>query len=88
VPDFRARYLAEDVPYGLAVSRAIAELAGVETPMMDMVVAWAGQQLGKDQTGRDAADNLSAEARVPQRYGLQDLEALIDFATEKVQLGG
>jgi len=75
-PDFRARYLAEDVPFGLAVSRAIAELAGVETPTMDEVIAWAGAQLGKDYLGRDAR-----EARIPQRYGLRSLEELIAFAT-------
>ena len=76
VPDFGARYLAEDVPFGLAVSRAIAKLAGVETPTMDEVIAWAGVQLGKDYLGQDAS-----EARIPQKYGLGDLEALIAFAT-------
>lgn len=78
VPDFRARYLAEDVPYGLAVSRAIAELAGVGTPTMDKIIGWAGAHLGKDYFGRNAD-----ETRIPQESGLQSLEALIDFATEK-----
>ena len=77
VPDFDARYLAEDVPFGLAVSRAIAGLAGVETPTIDKVIDWAGARLGKDYVGRDAD-----EARIPQRYGLEDLEQLIAFATE------
>ncbi|MBC8449587.1 MAG: NAD/NADP octopine/nopaline dehydrogenase family protein, partial [Chloroflexi bacterium] len=72
--DFHARYLAEDVPFGLAVSRAIARLADVETPTMDEVIAWAGALLGKDYLGRDAG-----EARTPQRYGLASLEALITF---------
>jgi len=77
VPDFGARYLAEDVPFGLAVSRAIGALAGVETPAMDRVIAWAGERLGKDYLGRDAL-----EARIPQRYGLEDLEALMAFTKE------
>ena len=77
VPDFHARYLAEDVPFGLVVSRAIAGLAGVETPMIDEVIAWAGARLGKDYLGRDGS-----EARTPQKYGLGNLEALIAFATE------
>jgi hypothetical protein len=76
-PDLRARYLAEDVPFGLAVSRAIAQLAGVETPTMDAVIAWAGAQLGKDYLDRDAS-----AARIPQKYGLGSLEALMRFATE------
>ncbi len=81
VPDFHARYLAEDVPFGLAVSRAIARLAGVETPTMDEVIAWAGAQLGKDYLDRDAS-----EARIPQKYGLGSLEALITFLEVKQDL--
>ena len=77
VPDFGARYLAEDVPFGLAVSRAIGALAGVETPAMDRVITWAGERLGKDYLGRDAL-----EARIPQRYGLEDIEALMAFTKE------
>lgn len=72
VPDFHARYLAEDVPFGLAVSRAIARLAGAETPTMDKVIAWAGEKLGKDYLGRDMA-----AARIPQNYGLESLEQLL-----------
>jgi hypothetical protein len=75
-PDFQARYLAEDVPFGLAVSRAIASQAGVETPTMDKVIAWAGTRLGKDYLDRDAS-----EARIPKKYGVGNLEALIAFAT-------
>ena len=74
VPDFHARYLSEDVPFGLAISRAIAQLAEVETPTMDKVIAWAGDKLGKDYLGRNLA-----EARIPQRYGLENLEQLLAF---------
>ncbi|MBN1660173.1 MAG: NAD/NADP octopine/nopaline dehydrogenase family protein [Anaerolineae bacterium] len=77
VPDFGARYLAEDVPFGLAVTRAIANLAEVKTPTIDRVVAWAGERLGKDYLGRDAA-----LARIPQNYGLDSLERLVSFANE------
>jgi len=76
VPDFGARYLAEDVPFGLAVSRAIARLVGARTPTMDEVIIWAGAQLGKDYLGADAG-----EARIPQEYGLESLEALVAFST-------
>ena len=75
VPDFHARYLSEDVPFGLAVSRAIAQLAGVETPTMDEVIAWASAKLGKDYLGGDLD-----KARIPQKYGLESLEQLLAFA--------
>jgi hypothetical protein len=77
VPDLTARYLAEDVPYGLAVSRAIAVLAGVVTPMMDRVISWAGDCLGVDYLGHDRA-----AARIPQKCDLMSLDELIAFAQE------
>jgi hypothetical protein len=81
VPDFGARYLTEDVPFGLAVSRAIAALSGVETPVMDRVIAWTGERLGKDYLGRDAG-----QTRIPQNYGLDSLERLIAFADEGLEI--
>lgn len=78
VPDFSARYLSEDVPFGLAVSRAIAHMAGLETPSMDLVINWAGVQLNKDYIKRDAS-----ETRVPQNYQLDTLDRLMDFSTER-----
>ena len=81
VPDFGARYLTEDVPFGLAASRAIAALAGVETPAMDRVIAWAGERLGQDYLGRDAG-----QARIPQKYGLDSLARLIAFANEELEI--
>jgi hypothetical protein len=77
VPDFGARYLAEDVPFGLAASRAIATLAGVETPTIDRVMTWAGKRLGKDYLGSDAG-----QTRIPQNYGLESLDRLLAFANE------
>jgi hypothetical protein len=78
VPDFGARYLAEDVPYGLAVSRAIAALSGVATPAMNRVIAWAGERLGKDYLGTD-----TTQTRSPQNWGFADLAQLLTFAAEE-----
>ncbi len=47
IPWFHARYLAEDVPMGLAVSRGLADLADVATPAIDTVLLWAQEKLGK-----------------------------------------
>ncbi|NLF12579.1 MAG: hypothetical protein GX597_12400 [Anaerolineaceae bacterium] len=81
VPDFGARYLAEDVPFGLAVSRAIAVLAKVDTPALDRVITWAGERLGKDYLGRDVG-----LARIPQNYSLDSLERLVGFAKENLEI--
>jgi hypothetical protein len=81
VPDFSARYLAEDVPFGLTVSRAIADMATVNTPAMDRVIAWTGEKLDKDYLGRDAS-----LARIPQKYGLDSLERLVGFSNENLEI--
>ncbi|MFQ5858361.1 MAG: NAD/NADP octopine/nopaline dehydrogenase family protein, partial [Anaerolineae bacterium] len=75
VPDFQARYLAEDVPYGLVVTRGIAELAGVATPTMDRVIMWAQKCLGKEYLieGKLQGGDV-ASSRAPQRYGFESLD--------------
>jgi hypothetical protein len=75
--DFTARYLAEDVPYGLVVMRGIAELAGVPTPTLDKVICWAQARLGRRYLvdGALAGPDM-AETRAPQVYGLATLAQL------------
>jgi hypothetical protein len=75
--DFKARYLAEDVPFGLVVLRGIAELVGVPTPTIDRVIIWAQAQLGRSylENGRLCGADL-AETRAPQVFGIQQLQQL------------
>jgi hypothetical protein len=80
VPDFQTRYLSEDVPYGLSISQSIGRLAGVDTPAIESVIAWAEEHLGKDYM-----DANIEETRTPQRFGIQDIEALITFNSEKMK---
>lgn len=75
IPDFQGRYLSEDVPFGLVVTRGIADLAGIATPIVDKVLTWAQQRLdweylvdGKLQ-GADIVNTRS-----PQRYGFASLD--------------
>jgi hypothetical protein len=77
VVNFAARYLSEDVPYGLIVLRAIAELAGVSTPNLDRVIEWSQERLGRNylDEGRLCGGDLR-ETRIPQRYGILNLEQL------------
>jgi hypothetical protein len=76
-PDFKARYLAEDVPFGLAVTRGIAELADVSTPMMDRVIAWAQKRLDQEYlSGGKLQGRDVLETRAPQRYGFQELDQI------------
>jgi hypothetical protein len=78
VPDFQARYLAEDVPYGLVVTRGIAELADLPTPMIDQVITWAQERLLKEYLvdGRLIGRSVST-SRAPQRYDFGSLDEVM-----------
>jgi len=78
VPDFQARYLAEDVPFDLLVTRGIAELAGTATPMIDQVLSWAQAKMGKEylRDGRLVGSDLDT-SRAPQRFKISSLDQLI-----------
>ncbi len=76
--DIATRYLTEDVPFGLLVTKGIASVVGVETPTIDEVItntsAWIGKEYLIDGRliGRDVMTT-----RAPQRYTLDSLEELI-----------
>ena len=79
-PDFQSRYLTEDVPFGLIVSKAIALLAQVDTPTIDEVIITVSKWMKKeylvhgDVKGRDIS-----ETRIPQNYDLNNLEQIINL---------
>lgn len=75
IPDFQARYLSEDVPFDLVVTRGIAELAGVATPGMDDVLSWAQDRLEMEYlaAGKLQGSDLHS-TRSPQRYGFTSLD--------------
>ena len=79
-PDFQYRYLNEDVPYGLVVTRAIAELAGVDTPALDRVIDWAQERMGvRYLVGGSLRGPDAGALPIPQNYGIDSLEALLDW---------
>jgi hypothetical protein len=84
-PDFGHRFLAEDIPFGLVVVRGIAEIAAVETPTIDLVLAWSQERLGRRYltgAGFDGAD--IASSRAPQRYGLTTLHEVLGFERHRI----
>ena len=78
VPDFKYRYLTEDIPCGLVVLRGIATIAGVPTPCIDEVLSWGQKCMGKEYlvngelTGKDMK-----ETRSPQAYGFLTMEDVL-----------
>lgn len=78
VPDFEHRFLSEDVPYGLAVIRGVAEIAGQPTPRIDEVLRWSQRKLGRSylEDGKLKGADV-AQSRCPQRYGIRELCELL-----------
>jgi hypothetical protein len=78
VPDFSNRYFIEDIPYGLCVWKGIAELAKIETPIIDMLINWAQKNMGKEYlvnnklVGKDII-----ETSAPQRFGYTSIQQFI-----------
>lgn len=76
-PDFRHRFLSEDVPFGLVVLRGVAEIAGMPTPCINSVIAWSQQQLRKQYlVGASLIGSDLLSTRCPQRYGLSRIDDL------------
>jgi hypothetical protein len=90
VPDFRYRYLGEDVPFGLAVTRAYAQLAGVRTESIDAVIEWAQEKLGTQYLVDGKLEGPGAQSLpIPQNYGLRTVEELRDwYAPRRVAVRG
>jgi hypothetical protein len=81
-PDFKSRYLTEDIPYGLLYSKAVANMIDLPTPHMDRVIKTAGEWAGNkyfDSCGRLSGPDL-AQARIPQNYGINDPLDLVQIS--------
>jgi len=78
VPDFANRYFTEDIPEGLCMYKGIADLAGVETPIIDEILAHFQAHMGKEylKDGKLAGSH-AGETKSPQRYGKNTLEELL-----------
>lgn len=80
LPDFQARYLTEDVPYGLVVTRAIAQLAKVDMPVIDEVILTVSKWIGKEYIKRGYLEGRDIkDTRIPQNYGIDNLENIMVY---------
>lgn len=78
--DFQARYLTEDVPYGLVVTKAIAQLAKVDMPVIDEVILTVSKWIGKEYIKRGYLEGKDIkDTRIPQNYGIDNLENIMVY---------
>ena len=91
IPNFQYRYLTEDVPYGLVVTRALAEIVSVDTPMIDEVISWAQRVMNKVYlVGGQLEGSDITDLPIPQNHGIFSLDDLLRWygaeAADHVQL--
>jgi hypothetical protein len=77
-PDFKNRYFTEDFPEGFAMYKGIADLAGVETPVIDEIFSFFQKFMGKEyiKDGKLAGADVK-ETKSPQAFGITTLEELL-----------
>jgi hypothetical protein len=81
VPDWSTRYLAEDLPYGLVPIKGLAQCLGVSTPVLDSLIEWCQQRMGKEYIVDGALSGKDVgETRCPQRYGFRTIEDVLSLS--------
>ncbi len=67
----RTRYVLEDIPYSLVALRALAQVAGVETPCMDAIIT----------LGNVILSDVMEEGRTKKALGIDSMtkEELIKY---------
>ena len=78
--DVTSRYVTEDIPYGLLVSRALAELAGVSTPKIDEVIHAFSERLGVRYliNGKLQGKDVG-QTRIPQNFGFESVKTIVEM---------
>ncbi len=78
IPDFMNRYLTEDLPHGLVVTKSLAIMTNTKTPVIDEIISvtskWIDKEylIGSELIGKDVS-----ETPVPQNYNVSDLDSLM-----------
>ncbi len=76
-PDFGARYIVEDIPFGLLVTRSIAGMLQVDTPVIDDVLSSIGRWTNNDYCGKlKAVKSLAPKSRLPEFHGVNSSQQL------------
>jgi hypothetical protein len=86
-PNFQYRSLTEDVPHGLVITRALADIAAVETPTIDEVISWAQGVLDKAYLvgGRLEGPDM-ADLPTPQNHGILSPDDLVRWYSAEAAL--
>lgn len=82
LPDLGTSYFTEDIPFGLAIIKGMADTVGVRTPAIDTVLRWSERATGSSYFVGEAFRGHDVETLpIPRNYGIEDVSALIAHET-------
>ncbi len=80
MPNWNDRMFTEDYPFGVAIIKDIALMAGVFTPTIDALLDFYRAQTGISYLKADgASDKDTSASAMPRNFGLDTKEAFIEF---------
>ena len=79
--DYGNRYFTEDIPYGLLIIKSLGVILGEETPMIDKVIYWMQEHMGKEYlvNGHLSGKNIS-DTGIIQNFNIKTLEQLYNLS--------
>jgi opine dehydrogenase len=89
IPALESRLFWEDIPYGLCILKNLAEMLGnFPTPMLDKMIRWHQQWMGKEYLMADNQLNprLIPETGCPNKYGIHTVGDLVKTCIQKEML--
>ena len=77
VPEFKSRYLTEDLPTGLLFTAGLARVSEIAVPTIDTVIQTTQSWVEKEylRNGDLTGSNIG-ETRIPQNYGIENMADL------------
>ena len=80
IPDFTSRYYTEDIPHGVCIIKALALIADVKTPTIDLILDWYRHVTGKEYFGQNGKFGKDiCETSIPQQFGICTAEEIANF---------
>lgn len=68
IPNFECRYFTADFPYGLAIIKQIADMAGIEVPSITKLFSWYEEKVPNPHKSMQLSE-----------FGIRDLEDLYNI---------
>lgn len=78
--DYTDRYFTEDIPYGLLIVKSLGLLVKEETPVIDEIIRWMQQRMGKEYLTTQGLDGKDiVHSGIVQNYHIDTEEELYNL---------